>query len=99
MTEAQAHRLIGRWKSSFITGRKEKTEMEIIQQLQLRMIICMTLSLLLGLADFSRVETLGFWHTPEIIFIFLFCFSLWMTLRLWQARRALDKSQIVNPKS
>jgi hypothetical protein len=98
MTEPQMQKFIARW-NRLLMSRKERTPAEVVHQLQQRMIILTVTSCLFLFANSFRASTSYFWQTMEIIFFLLLCFSFWMTFRLLQARRILDKSQIVNRKS
>jgi hypothetical protein len=102
MTEAQAQQFVARW-NRMIFPRRVRTEIETIREVRRRLFLVMFFTFLLVsmfLWISIRIPQIGGKMSIAVVFNFsIFAFSVWQTLRLRQARRILDQSQIVNQKS
>jgi hypothetical protein len=102
MTETEAHAFVARW-NRIIFPRRARTEIETIREVRWRLFLVMFFTFLLVsmfLCISIRIPQISGKMSIAGVFNFsLFVFSVWQILRLRQARRVLDQSQIVNQKS
>jgi hypothetical protein len=102
MTETEAHAFVARW-NRIILPRRMRTEYETIREVRQRLLIVMIGTfLLVSISLWISIrfpQIIGKMSIAGVFNFSLFAFSIWQILRLRQARRVLDQSQIVNPKS
>jgi hypothetical protein len=99
MTEAEAHKFVARW-NGFILPRRVRTEDETIREVGRRLLLVVFLAFILTSCSVYvciLISQISGHMLVSVVFNFsIFSFSIWQTLRLRQARRALDQSQISN---
>ena len=98
MTESQAHQFIARWSRRFVTW-KARNEIEQLRDLERSCIGMSAGSFMILVMTASQVKGSAFLQVIAMVLGGQLLFSFVMLLRCREARRALDQSSIVNPKS